>query len=373
MKYCAACIIPDTRPGIVIGADGVCNACHEARKQRVAVDWKKREKAWKELVHWAKKKRARYDCVIPVSGGKDSTWQTVMALESGLHPLAVTWRSPGRTELGQQNLNNLIGLSVDHIDFTINPTVERAFMLETFKKAGSPAIPMHLALFNIPLTLAVALDIPLVLWGENSAVEYGGSDEALKGARLTPAWLKQYGVSQGTVAADWVSRKLSAADLAPYAGPPLRALAARDIRAVFLGHYFQWDPEESRRVAEAHGFMARAAGPKTGYYNYADIDDDFISIHHYLKWYKFGFTRLFDNLSLEIRRGRLTRVQAIEIVRNAGEQTPREDIASFCKFVGISGKEFFTICERFRNKRIWRRRKGVWVIPDFIISAWPWS
>lgn len=366
MKYCTHCIIPDTRPGIIFGKNGVCNACHDAAQQK-QIHWKNRAADWEKLVAWTKKQKRRYDCVIPVSGGKDSTWQTVTCLEYGLHPLAVTWKTPARTKLGQTNLDNLISLGVDHIDFSVNPAVEKKFMLTTFKKAGSPAIPMHLALFNIPLQIAVSRKIPLIVWGENSAVEYGGTDEKLKGAWLTPAWLKQYGVSGGTIAEDWETKELSRKALAPYRGPSEKVLAASDTRAVFLGHYFPWDPATSLQVAKQHGFKSRQAGPKTGYYNYADIDDDFISIHHFLKWYKFGFTRLFDNLSLEIRRGRMTREKAVDIIRQRGDQTPQKDITVFCKFVGISAKEFFTICEKFRNKDIWVQRGKQWDIPNFLV------
>lgn len=373
MMYCTNCIIPDTRPGIKIEADGVCNACRDAERVRQTVNWKKRAQAWRNVVRQVKRKKARYDCLIPVSGGKDSTWQTMTCLEAGLHPLAVTWRPPVRTKVGQQNLDNLISLGVDHIDFSVNPRIEKKFMLETFTKAGSPAIPMHLALFNIPLTIAVTWDIPLIVWGENSAIEYGGSDEKLKGARLTLPWLEQYGVSQGTTADDWLSPDLPAEALAPYKGPGEQELAAAGIQAVFLGHYFSWDPQTSRQVAEEHGFRSRGGGPKTGYYNYADIDDEFISIHHFLKWYKFGFTRLFDNLSLEIRRSRMTRAQALEIVRRRGDQTPRADIKVFCNYVGITEGEFFAIAERWRSHTIWVKEKGVWKITNFLIPDWQWT
>jgi hypothetical protein len=92
-----------------------------------------------------------------------------------------------------------------------------------------------------------------------------------------------------------------------------------------------------------------------------------------MKWYKFGFTRLFDNLSLEIRNGRLTREEAIAVVRQSGDQTPRSDIARFCGFAGISEARFFEVAERFRNKDVWEQRNGAWVIPDFLISDWRWS
>jgi hypothetical protein len=126
-------------------------------------------------------------------------------------------------------------------------------------------------------------------------------------------------------------------------------------------------------VAEQHGFRRAAGGARTGYYDYADIDDDFISIHHWMKWYKFGFTRLFDNLSLEIRNGRMTRDAAVDIVRRTGDQTPRADIASFCRFAGVSQEDFFAAAEVFRNRDVWTRRDGTWRIPGFLVDNWPWA
>ena len=114
-----------------------------------------------EVVGKAKAQSRGYDCLIPVSGGKDSTWQVIKCLEYGLNPLCVTWKTPARTQLGQQNLDNLVGLGVDHIDYQINPKVERKFMLEAFKRFGSTAVPMHMAIFSIPAQIAARFRIPL--------------------------------------------------------------------------------------------------------------------------------------------------------------------------------------------------------------------
>ncbi len=372
MKYCQKCILPDTRPGLVIGSDGICNACRNANNKR-SIDWSGRERAFRHLVTRARDRRKAYDCIIPVSGGKDSTWQVVKCLDYGLHPLAVTWKSPARTEIGRKNLQNLISLGVDHIDYQVNPRVEKKFMLRTFEQAGSTAIPMHLAIFAIPLNLAQRLDIPLVVWGENSAFEYGGDKDAEKTFRLDARWLRRYGVTGGTTAKDWIDADLTEEELAPYFRPEERELEEREILAVFMGYYFEWDPQESLDVALSHGFSVLREGPKTGYYNYADIDDDFISIHHWLKWYKFGFTRTFDNLSLEIRNGRMTRDQAISVLLERGDETPCEDIDKFCSFVGIAESHFFDIAGRFRNPDIWYQESGVWKISDFLIPEWKWQ
>ena len=371
MKYCRTCITPYNRPNITFDAEGNCNCARVEDKDQI--DWAERERMFRDVVAHAKARARGYDCLIPVSGGKDSTWQTVKCLEYGLRPLAVTWRPPGRTALGQANLDNLRRLNVDHIDYSISPAVEKKFTYASFVRFGSNAIPMHMALFNIPLTLAVRMRIPLVVWGENSAFEYGGSDDARHGFRLDSRWLAKHGVTHGTTAADWVGDELSAKDLAPYFGPGDAELKQAGVLAAFLGYYFRWDPLVTAEVAKAHGFRRRLEGARTGIYDFADLDDDFISIHHWLKWYKFGFTRTFDNLSLEVRNGRLTRAEALHRLRQRGDETPHEDIEKFCAWLGITTAHFFEIAERFRNREVWQQRDGKWVIEDFIIPDWSWS
>jgi len=370
VKWCRSCVLPDTRPNLVIGAGGVCNACTSHGAKRV-IDWQARKSDFLRLVETAKARAAAsYHCLIPVSGGKDSTWQVVTCLEHGLKLLCFTWRTPGRTQIGEENLRNLIFLGVDHIDYTINPLVERRFVLKAIERYGAPAIPMHMAMFNLSLTMASRLHIPLVVWGENSAFEYGGPDEENQGFALDEAWIRRFGVTHGTTSADWIDDDLSAEDLTAYRTPSAAELART--RAIFLGYYFPWDPETSLRVATEHGFR-RASAPRTGLYDYADIDDEFISVHHWFKWYKFGFTRLFDNLSIEIRNGRITRDEAIATIRRRGDDTPRADIDALSRYLGITRERFFDIAEKFRNTTVWARQGNRWVIPDFLIPDWNWT
>jgi N-acetyl sugar amidotransferase len=374
VRYCSRCILPETRPNLVLGADGVCNACEQHARRTEAVDWDERARLFADVVRRARERSKGYDCLIPVSGGKDSTWQVATCLEHGLKPLAVTWRAPGRNETGTRNLANLVSLGVDHVDYSIDPGVERRFAYEALVRLGQPATPMHMAMHKIPLTLAVALRIPLVVWGENSAAEYGATEPRLEGFRLDAAWFARYGVTGGTTARDWVSERLSERDLTPYFGPSEDELERAGVEAVFLGEFFRWDPERILAAALAAGFRPRAEGPKVGIYDFADIDDDFISVHHFFKWFKFGFTRSWDNLSLEIRNGRMTRDEAIASLRARGDETPHEDIEAFCAFLDISRGQFFEVAERFRNLDVWRRRgDGAWVIDDFLIPDWTWS
>ena len=118
MQWCQRCVLPDTRPNLAIGPDGVCNACRH-HQTKPDIDWAGARAAASRCPEAARHRRSRgrYDCLIPVSGGKDSTWQVVTCLELGLKPLAVTWRTPARTAIGQRNLDNLVALGVDHIDY----------------------------------------------------------------------------------------------------------------------------------------------------------------------------------------------------------------------------------------------------------------
>lgn len=371
IEYCKKCILPNTRPNLKILDNGICNACH-SHELKKDVDWAFRQKMWLDLIKKIKSKNRSWDCIIPVSGGKDSTWQVITCLEYGLKPLCVTWKTPHRSKLGQQNLDNLISLGVDHFDVSINPEIEKIFTLKAFKEKGSTAIPMHMALFSIPLNLAVKFDVPLILWGENSAVEYGGGtpDQISK---MNRNWLMNYGVTNNTLVKDWVDNELTTKDLSIYTWPSDLELEDKNIEVDFLGNYFEWDPVKTFEISKKFGFK-ELDKPLVGYYNFADIDDAFlITLHHWMKWYKFGFTRLWDNLSLEIRKQRLTRELALDIIKSQTCLTPIKEIKNFSHWVGITSKDFFKIAENFRNNEIWEQVDNIWQIKNFIIHNWNWK
>lgn len=367
-------MLPDTRPGVSIKSDGICVGCHNARSKG-ELDWGARRDAFVEVVANTKKRSASsaYDCVIPVSGGKDSYWQVVTCLEHGLTPLCVTYAYPGRTELGQRNLRNLVGLGVDHVEFRLNPTVERTLVERSFRTTGISGLVTHMAIYAYPVRVAVEQNIPLVIYGENSAFEYGTEDESLVGARVDRRWLRQFGVTAGTVAADWVADDISARQLSALTLPDEAVLADNEVRVVFLGYYMPWDPINSYRIASANGFQARSEGARVGHYDFVNIDDDMIGVHHHPKWHKYGITRTWDTVSMEIRSGRMSRAEAIGVIRAAGDETPHDDIAVFCEYLGITTAEYFHIVEGFRNQQLWSRHQDRWIIEDFLIPDFPWA
>jgi len=370
LRYCKKCILPDSRPNLTIDENGNCNCSFS--DDSIKVDWVLREQQFLGIVERIKGMNRPYDCLIPVSGGKDSTWQLIKALEVGLKPLCVTWRTPARNFLGQKNLDNLISLGADHIDVSVNPKIERIFTLRAFERYGSPVIPMHMAIHAIPMNVALEKKIPMILWGENSATEYGGG-ESFKGIEITRAWLEKYGVTFGTTAEDWIDEELSSKDLNIYKWPSEDDLHKSSTKAFFLGEFYRWDPRKTSEIAKKYGFE-EAEEALVGQYNFADVDDAFLmAIHHWMKWYKFGITRSWDNLSLDIRSGVLSREQALEIIREIGDETPFEAIEAFCQYVDISEKRFFEIADTFRNTDVWSKKDGSWVIEDFILPDTSWG
>ena len=361
MKYCCKCILPSTRPNLVIGKSGICNACEStSNKAKSEIDWRLRENQFISLVE-ENKSKSNWDCVIPVSGGKDSTWQVLMALKYGLKPLCLTWKTPGRNSIGQQNLDNLISLGVDHLDFTINPKVEKYFTKKSFIEKGIPLIPMHMAIYNLPIRIAYNFRIPLVIYGENSAIEYGGNNK-YHTFDLTNDWKLNFGVNSGTTSDDWIDSNLSKLDLKPYSLPDFKV---EPPKAIFLSHFFEWSVFLTRKIAQENGLKIPEK-PKTGSHAFSDIDDEFlITVHHWLKWYKFGFTRTWDNLSLEIRSGKLSRKDAISRLISDPDKIPYKQIELFCEYIGISKKEFFNTADNFRNPSVWYKDLSLnWVIKN---------
>ena len=366
MKYCKKCILPDTRPNIKINNNGLSNSKCSIE---IEINWEKRLNEFKKFIRMIKKNNKYiYDCIIPVSGGKDSTWQVLTALKFGLRPLAITWKTPQRSQIGIKNLENLVNLGVDHIDYTINPIVEKKLIYKSFELEGSPALTMHMAIHNIPKIFAEKFNIPLIIWGENSAFEYGSEDKTLKGSNLSPKWRKNFGNLPKNFKK--ISKGIKKEQLYPYISHLNKN--NKKIKEIFLGHYFYWDPKKIKNIVKKRGFSSDTK-PVVGFYNFADIDDmSLITVHHWMKWYKFGFTRLWDNLSIEIREGRISRKQAIQIVKKE-KNLPITQIKIFCKYLNISLKKFFIIAEKFRNKEIWKLSdKNKWEIKNFLIKDYKW-
>lgn len=372
MIYCKKCILPDSRPGIFIDKRGICSGCNGHIIKDTKIDWEERKKKFIELIIDAKKKSTSYDCIVPVSGGKDSWYQIITAKENGLSVLALTWKTPARTDLGKKNLENMLkNLKVDHIDYSFSLETEKKFLVAAFEKTGVLGLPMHLGIFSMCTSMAIKLKIPLILWGENSQLEYGGTEEEQLETDLNSEWLSKHGCMEGTKASDWIGvNDLTKEDMIPYQVPKNFEF---EPKSIFLGSFIKWNSFKILETVTSYGFEYDKSKGKVGEWDFADVDCNFISLHHFPKWHKFGMTRSFDNLSIQIRYGMISRDKAIARIKEKGLEVPKNDIEIFCKFVDKPESWFWGVCEKFRNKKIWYKDKGKWKIKEFLINDWNWN
>jgi len=367
MIYCKKCVQPNTRPGIFLNKEGVCSACigHEEKKSKI--DWLKRKNELVEILEKYKRKNY-YDCIVPVSGGKDSTYQIyTMKNTFDMNPLGVTYRYNDQTEIGKENLDNLRMLGFDHLQFTPNPNVERKFVKKTLIQDGDPNIVSHLGCFAFPLKIAIELNIPLIIWGENPELEYGGKAADRNNPFLDNEWLKKHGCLNGKTAEDWIDDDLTLKEIAMYRFPEDEELRKAKVTSIFLGYYVKWDPVDNFNISSKLGFKKHPDGPRLGLYDFADLDSTDIIIHHYIKLLKYGMSRLNDNISTEIRNARMTREEGIKILMSKPERFPEEEVNIMCQNLSLTREEFWKILEKFRNPDIWKKNEnGQWYIPGFL-------
>ncbi|MBP7652080.1 N-acetyl sugar amidotransferase [Candidatus Dependentiae bacterium] len=366
MKFCKKCVLPDTRPGVELNEDGICYACIGAAEKKEEIDWAAREQELIKILNENKSKDSGWDCIVPVSGGKDSTWQIYnIKKRYNLNPLALTYKAPCRNSLGAKNLQNLINIGVDHIDFTVNPKVEKRFMLKALEEKGAVALLIHMICWALALKFAVKFGIKLVVWGENTGLEYGGNKNDRENPYLNHEWMRKFGGMNDTFAEDWIGEDLTKQDMYPFIIPSDEELKKAQVSSLFLGWFLKWDPLEVAEFSKNVGF-SWADKPTIGYYPFCDLDDDLIVMHHFFKWPKFGITRMWDNLAIEIRNERMTRTEAVNYIKNNPEPLPEYNINALCNYLEISRERFWEIVESHRNKKIWHKENGKWILPAVI-------
>ena len=358
LTYCKNCLYPNTKPHLFINSEGICNACTSVANKK-KINWKKREDEFKKLILNYKNSQNNHDCVIPVSGGKDSTYQVVKALEYGLNPLCVTATTDSLTEIGRKNIENIKNFGVDYIEVTLNPVVRKKinkFCLETI---GDISWPEHVAIFTLPIRVAIQNNIKLIIWGENSQTEYGGPDLDAKKNVLDHNWLQEFG-GMGALRVDdlTIVDGLNEKNLILYQYPDISLLNKSEIKGIFLGYYFDWDSTENKEIAEKNGFISWHKKIEGSYFEFENLDNYQTGIHDYFCFLKFGYGRASAQLSMEIRRNKIKRENALEFVRkNEGKfpvsylDKPLKEILSE---IDLTMDEFIQICDKFTNKKIFK-------------------
>ena len=361
--------MPDTKPDLHLDGQGICNACR-SYERRVEVDWERRRKELGEILsRYRRPDGAHWDCIVPVSGGKDSTYQVVRVLQLGLNPLCVTATTCDLSTIGRKNIENLKQLGVDHIEMSPNPRVRAKLNRIGLTMVGDISWPEHVGIFTIPVRAAVQFNVPLIIWGENSQNEYGGPAAAATNNVLNRRWLEEFGGLLGLRVSDLIGLEgLELRQLIPYTYPSDAELERVGVTGLFLGHYLPWDGLANMLISQAHGFTTYDRTVEGSMVNYENLDNHQTGIHDYFKFLKFGFGRATDLACLHVRRGRLTRTDALEIVHRHDGQFPwvylGKSLAEILAPLGMSVEEFVRICDKFTNKIIFKRAADGTLIKD---------
>jgi N-acetyl sugar amidotransferase len=357
LRYCVRCVMPHTKPDLRIDDEGVCNACR-SYEHRVRVDWDARREELLEVVgRYRSADGSQWDCIVPVSGGKDSTYQVIRMLQLGLNPLCVTATTCDLAEIGRKNIQNIKNLGVDYVEFTPNPIVRHRLNRVGLTDVGDISWPEHVGIFTIPVRAAVQYGVPLIVWGENSQNEYGGPAAAAGDNVLTRRWLEEFGGLLGMRVTDLIGVEgIEARHLIPYSYPSDEELRRVGVTGIFLGHYLPWDGYANALLSQAHGFTTLSTTVEGSVVNYENLDNHQTGIHDYFKYLKFGFGRATDIACLHVRRDRITREDALALVRKHDGKFPwtylGKPLADILDPLDLTVEEFVEICDRFTNKSL---------------------
>lgn len=359
IQYCNRCLYPETKPDLLLDSEGVCNGCRNF-ENRASVDWIKREKELTEILgHYRSKNKSNYDCIVPVSGGKDSTYQVVMMLERGMNPLCVTASTDKLSEIGRRNIENIKSLGVDYIEVSTNPVVRRRINRLALRQIGDISWPEHVTIFTIPARIAVQMNIPLIIWGGNPQNELGGPQSATNSNKMQRGWLEEFGGMLGLRVSDLPGMDgIEEEHLIQYTYPSDEDMQRVGVTGLFLGYYLPWDSHNNTLLSQAYGFETYPKIVGGSIVNTENLDNLQMRIHDYFKCLKYGYDRCTDWASLHIRRGRLTREQGKSLVKMHGCKFPWEylgtSLQEILDDIDISLDEFINICDRYTNKKIFK-------------------
>ena len=359
IRYCTSCVMPETKPDLNLDEEGICNACRHFTNRGV-VDWAARKRDLDVVLdRYRSKDGNHYDCIVPVSGGKDSHYQTIRVLELGMNPLCVTATTDMLSDIGRRNIENLKRLGVDYIEVTPNPNLRLRINRFALCQVGDISWPEHAAIFTIPVRIAVSFGVRLIIWGENPQNEYGGPAAAARDSILTRRWLEEYGGLLGLRVSDLIGQEgIESRHLIQYTYPTDEELRRVGVTGVFLGYYLPWDGLTNALVSQAHGFETYRKTVEGSLVNYENLDNIQTGIHDYFKFLKYGFGRATDLACMHIRRGRLSREDGLKLVKMHDGQFPWEylgvPLEKVLDDIGMTLDEFIRVCDRFTNKKLFR-------------------
>lgn len=372
MNYCTKCVYPSSSAvPLAFDDDGVCSGCRTA-SQRDSVDWDSRRKRFEKLISQYQSSNGKgYDCIIPVSGGKDSYFQIHIIKSYGLNPLLVTYHGNNYTPTGMKNLLNMReAFGCDHIFFTPSIRVLKVMNRLGMLMMGDMNWHAHAGIFTYPIRVAVETKTPLMIWGEHGFMDLGGMHSYNDLVEFTFRYrhehcLRGYEWYDFIEAAKKYDEDLSDKDMSCWMYPTDDEIDEVGVRGIYISNYFKWDANEhGPMMVEKYGFLEAEEPFERTYRTMSNLDDMHENgIHDYMKFVKFGYGRATDHVCKDIRAGKLTRTQGIEIIQKM-DPIKSKDLKRWLRYVGWTEDEFDKVADTFRDPRVWWIENNTWYKHD---------
>lgn len=387
--FCSRCVISNQRPNstiefkhekisqketIAFDENGVCDACrfHEVKDR--GIDWLDREEQLMKLCDQYRRPTG-YDVIVPGSGGKDSAFTShILKYKYGMNPLTVTWAPHLYTDIGWKNFENWMHVGgLDNLLFTPNGLLHRKLTELAFTNLLHPFQPFIVGQRIIGPSIAQKFGVELVMYGENQA-EYGNNSAE----NSIPTMNKSFFTSNGTndlklggVGVKEISNlfNFTENDFSPYLPIDAVALQKSKIDVHYLGYYLKWDPQECFYYAvENTGFEPNTERTQGSYSKYSSIDDKIDPFHYFTTRIKFGLGRASYDAAQEIRNGKITRAEGIELVRKYDHEFPDRFFPEFLTYIGLSSDTFFNTIDKFRSPHLWEYVNNEWHLTQTVFS-----
>jgi N-acetyl sugar amidotransferase len=369
MHYCKYCVYPGSSAvPLAFDENDRCSGCRTA-SQRQEIDWMVCKKRFEQLIErYRSKDGTNYDCIIPVSGGKDSYFQIhIIKMVYGLNPLLVTYHGNNYTPTGMKNLINMReAFGADHIFFT--PSIETLKVLNRLgmRMMGDMNWHAHAGIFTYPIRMAVQHNVPLMIWGEHGFMDLGGMHSYKDMVEFTFRYrhehcLRGFEWSDFVETAPQYNEKLGKQDILQWIYPTDDEIERVGVRGIYISNYFKWDANEhGPLVVEKYGFKEAEEPFERTYRRMSNLDDMHENgIHDYMKFVKFGYGRATDHVCKDIRAGLMSREDGIRIVRER-DHIKSNDLYRWLDYVGWSEEEFDRVADSFRDPRVWWIQDGQW-------------
>lgn len=358
--------MPDTRPGLFIDDSGVCSACRHA-EYKETVDWNIRQKQFAKLCTKYRANSDENDCLVAVSSGKDSFWQVYTLVEKyKMNPLLVSVWNSDWTQTGLQNFETMQSrFGVEAICLHSNKEVNKKISKAIFEHDGFTAWLFDRYIYTYPIWMAIELNIPLIFYGENTSLEYGGPL-----TKETPSSIEQIH-NDAVREYDWSLFEKAGVNPAniPYSNFPSSDLIMdSQINPQYMSYYFKWSGYEHMIEMKKLGWKSlndTGEWKREGYIeDYDQIDDIAYCVDPLLKYPKYGHARATDVASIWIREGRISREEGIKLVKEHDHKMDPLALEHYLKFSGYTEKQFWEILNKFWNLNIFDLYHGKWKLKN---------